>query len=173
MAVILTSLAGVIALPLPAFAQGSAAIEAETGNITSPFILTNGYVFQPWGTNLAHGGGAKYDITISQAGRYAILAFVSSPDHASSLAVNIDAEPTAPTMIWDIPASQEFANRIVSWRGDGTSTNAAPCRKVFNLSLGPHQIIIRGGADGGARLDRFSIVRIPAPPGGLRVVATP
>ncbi len=162
-----------IALPLSAFAQGNVAIEAEAGLITLPFIVTNGYVFQPVGTNLASSGRAAYDITISQPGGYVILATVSSPDHASSLAVNIDAEPTAPTMIWDIPASQEFANRTVTWRGDGTSTNAVPRRKVFNLLPGSHQIIIRGGDDVGARLDRFSIARIPAPPGNLRVVVTP
>ena len=86
------------------------------------------------GTNPAANGRAQYDITISQPGGYVILATVSSPEQASSLAVNIDAEPTAPTMIWDIPASQEFTNRTVTWRGDGTATNAVLRRKVFNLT---------------------------------------
>ncbi len=166
-------IAAVIALPLAAFAQGNVAIEAEAGLLTPPFSVTNGYVFQAMGTNLAASGRAAYDIAISQSGSYVILATVSSPEHASSLAVNIDAEPTAPTMIWDIPASQEFTNRTVTWRGEGTSTNAVPRRKVFNLTPGTHQIIIRGGDDAGARLDRFSLARIPAPPGNLRVVATP
>ena len=162
----------VIALPLSVFAQGKVAIEAETGLITPPFIVTNGYVFQAVATNLPASGRAQYDFTISQPGGYVILATVSSPDHASSLAVNLDSEPTAPTMIWDIPASQEFTNRTVTWRGEGTSTNALLRRKVFNLTPGTHQIIIRGG-DTGARLDRFSVARIPAPPSSLRIVATP
>ncbi len=166
-------IAAVIALPLSAFAQGNVAIEAEAGLLTPPFSVTNGYVFQAAGTNLAASGRAQYDITISQPGGYVILATVNSPEHASSLAVNIDAEPTAPTMIWDIPASLEFTNRTVTWRSDGTATNAMPHRKVFNLTPGTHQVIIRGGDAGGARLDRFSIARIPAPPGNLRVIATP
>jgi hypothetical protein len=166
-------LAVMIALPLSLFAQGNVAIEAEAGLITPPFIVTNGYVFQAVGTNLAASGRAQYAITISQPGGYVILATVSSPEHASSLAVNIDAEPTAPTMIWNIPLGQEFTNRTVTWQGEGAATNALPRRKVFDLSPGPHQIIIRGGDDAGVRLDRFSIARIPAPPGNLRIVATP
>lgn len=166
-------LAVVIALPLSAFAQGNVAIEAEAGLIALPFVVTNGYVFQTLGTNDAPSGRAAYDITISQPGGYVILATVSSPEHTSSLAINIDAEPTAPTMIWDIPVSQEFTNRTVTWRGEGTATNAVSRRKVFDLSPGSHQIIIRSGDAVGARLDRFSIARIPAAPGNLRVVATP
>lgn len=166
-------IAVLIALPLAASSQGNIAVEAEVGLITPPFVVTNGYVFQAMGTNLAASGRAVYDITISQPGGYVILAAVSSPDHVSSLAVNIDAEPTAPTMIWNIPASQEFTNRTVTWRGEGAATNAMPRRKVFDLSPGPHQIIIRGGDAAGARLDRFSVARIPAPPGNLRIVATP
>jgi hypothetical protein len=166
-------LAAMIALPLAAFAQGNIAVEAEAGLITPPFVVTNGYVLQPVGTNLAASGLAVYGVTVSQPGGYVILATVSSPERVSSLAINIDAEPTSPTMIWDIPASQEFTNRTVTWRGDGAATNAMPRRQVFNLTPGSHQIIIRGGNDGGARLDRFSIARIPAPPGNLRVVATP
>jgi hypothetical protein len=166
-------LAAMIALPLAAFAQGNIAVEAEAGLITPPFVVTNGYVLQPVGTNLATSGHAVYGVTISQPGGYVILATVSSPERASSLAINIDAEPTAPAMIWEISASQEFTNRIVTWRGDETATNAAPRRRVFDLTPGSHQIIIRGGDDGGARLDRFSLARIPAPPGNLRVVTTP
>jgi hypothetical protein len=166
-------IAAVFVRALSALAQGNVALEAETGLITPPFVVTNGYVVQAVGTNLAASGRATYDITISQPGGYVILATVSSPEHASSLAINIDAEPTAPTMIWDIPASQEFTNRTVTWRGDGTTTNAVPRRTVFNLTPGPHQIIIHGGDAGGARLDRFTVARIPAPPGNLRIVASP
>jgi hypothetical protein len=166
-------LAAVMALPLTGFPQGNVTVEAEAGLITPPFIVTNGYVFQAVGTNLAARGRAVYDITVSQPGSYVILATISSPEHASSLAVNIGAEPTAPTMIWDIPASQGFTNRTVTWRGDGATTNTLPRRKVFNLSPGPHQIIFRGGDPVGARLDRFSVARIPAPPGNLRIVTPP
>jgi hypothetical protein len=166
-------LAAVIALPLTAFPQGNVTVEAEAGLITPPFIATNGCILQAVGTNLAASGRATYAITIAQPGDYVIQATVSSPERASSIAINIDAEPASPTMIWDIPASQEFTNRTVTWRGDGAATNLVPRRQVFNLTPGPHQLIIRGGDAAGARIDRLSIARIPAPPGNLRVVATP
>lgn len=166
-------ISALITLSFSAWAQGNVAIEAEAGLITPPFSVTNGYVFQTAGTNLASSGRAVYDIAISQPGGYVIVVTVSSPDHASSLAVNVDAEPTGPTMIWDIPTSQAFTNRIVTWRGSESSTAKVPGQKVFNLTPGSHQIIMRGGDDAGTRIDRFSIARIPAPPGNFRIVATP
>jgi len=162
-----------LAHALSAFAEGNITVEAENGNITSPFVGTNGCLVQALSTNLAAGGRAVYDVTISQPGEYVILATVSSPEHASSLAVNIDAEPTTPRMVWDIPASQEFTNRTVTWRGDRTATNASPSRQVFHLGLGLHQVIFQVADVAGARLDRFALARIPSPPGNLRVVVTP
>ncbi len=166
-------LAAVIMLPLTAFPQGNVTIEAEAGVITPPFIVTNGGIFQAVGTNLTASGRAQYDFTLLQPGGYVIQAMVNSPERASSIAINIDAEPTSPTMIWNIPPSQEFTNRTVTWRGDGAATNLVPRRQVFNLTPGPHQLIIRGGDTAGVRIDRLSIVRIPAPPGNLRVITTP
>lgn len=163
-----------MALSLSAFAQVNVPFEAEAGLIAPPFIATNGYVVQPLETNFANSGRAQFDIIISQAGSYVIRANVSSPDHPSSVYVNIDAEPTAPNMIWDIPLSLEFTNRTVTWRSDGTPTDNGCCPKVFNLTSGSHQLIIRGGV-AGARLDRFSIVPFTRPPAPikLRIVPTP
>lgn len=158
---------------LSAFAQGNVSLEAETGRITPPFAVTNGCLVQALATNLVESGCAVYDLTLSQPGDYVIVAIVSSPGYASSLAVGIDSEPTTPNMIWDIPVSQEFTNRIVTWRGDGAATNAVPQRKVFNLTSGSHQVIFRVGAGAGAQLDRFSLARIPSAPGNLRVVTSP
>ena len=59
---------------LSAFAQGNLAIEAETGSITPPFVVTNGCLVQVLATNLVDDGRAVYDVTISQPGDYVILA---------------------------------------------------------------------------------------------------
>jgi len=118
------------ATALSAFAQGNITIEAENGSITPPFVVTNGCVVQVLATNLVDGGRAVYDVSISQPGDYVILALVSSPERASSLAVNIDAETKSPQMLWDVPISQESTNRTVTWRGDEAATRAGPRRKV-------------------------------------------
>lgn len=171
----MSMIAALLALPLAALAQGQVSVEAEAGLITAPFAVTNGCLCQMWGTNFTQGGRAEYVINLVEPGDYVILATVSSPERVGSLGVNIDAEPTAPGMIWDIPVSQDFTNRTVTWR-EVASTNSPPHRKVFRLSAGPHQLILRAGEEAGVRLDRISLARIPSPPlppGNLRVVTTP
>ena len=84
--------AAVITLPLSTFAQVNVAIEVATGVIASPLIATQSCVIQAVGTNVPLSGRAAYDITISQPGGHVIVATVSSPEHASSLAINIDAD---------------------------------------------------------------------------------
>jgi hypothetical protein len=70
---------------------------------------------------------------------------VNAPNNgANSFFVNIDAEPQDPYMIWDIPVTTGFGQRIVSWRGNGTFDADQFVPKVFNLSQGAHQLIIRG-----------------------------
>jgi hypothetical protein len=76
-------------------------------------------------------------------------------------------------VIWDIPVSHGFTNRTVTWRSEGTATNAVPHRRIFRLTPGPHQVVFRGGEEAGARLDRIAIARIPSPPGNIRIVVTP
>jgi len=67
------------------------------------------------------------------------------------LFLNIDAQPTDPTMIWDIPLTTGFTSKTVSWRGNGVVSSTSPsgltaqfAPKVFNLSAGVHRLIIRG-----------------------------
>ena len=72
------------------------------------------------------GGSAIYAFAISNSGIYTVAANVNAPsDGANSFYVNIDAQPTDPTMIWDVPVTSGFTNQIVSWRGDETDNNSA------------------------------------------------
>ena len=68
----------------------------------------------------------------------------ASNDGSNSMFVNIDGEPANPGMIWDIPVTQGFEERTVSWRGNGTPDSPQFVTKTFNLSAGQHELIIRG-----------------------------
>ncbi len=149
--------------------------EAEAGVVTSPFIVTNGYIYQTMLTGVTNGGRAAFAFTVSTAGTYTVTAVVDAPsDAANSLFVNIDAEPQDPYMVWDIPFTSGFETRTVSWRGNGTADQSEFVPKVFNLSQGQHQLIIRG-REGGVRLDRIAVVikARPKAPTNLRVASAP
>jgi hypothetical protein len=120
--------------------------QAPSGAITFPFITTNGYIYQPFETNtLAHEGRAVYNFTLAAAGNYVIRAAVNAPNEgANSFFMNIDAEPQDPYMVWDIPVTAGFEQRVVSWRGNGTFDHSEFVPKVFSLTQGSHQLIIRG-----------------------------
>ena len=162
-----------LAVPVSASLGQSLTIEAESGVISAPFAVTNGYVYQPLQTGVTNGGRAVYDFTITNGGRYAIKASVSTPTTSSnSFFVRIDGEPQDPDSVWEFPANTTFTEHIVSCRGNTSPSS----HTVYILSQGPHQLIIRGsGAN--ARLDRLEIVRVPesppAPPGKLRIVTRP
>jgi len=112
---------------------------ATSGAISAPFIVDNGVIYQTTQTGATDGGRAVYDFTIVNPGDYIVVASVNAPDQsADSLYVNIDAEPVDPTTIWDIPTTAGFASRTATWR----STGSTP--KVFTLTAGTHQLIIRG-----------------------------
>ena len=149
-------------------------IEAESGVISAPFVVTNGYVYQPVQTIVTNGGCAIYSFTITNAGEYAIQALVKAPSPTeNSFYLNMDAEPQDPDMTWDIlPPTVGFQNRLVSWRGNGTSDTNQYVPKYFNLASGTHQLIVRGRA-ANTQLDRLVITRRPSPPTGLRIVTTP
>lgn len=121
-------------------------IPATSGVITAPFIITNGYVFQPVETGVSDGGRAVYSFTTIQAlGNYIIEAVVNAPDGGThSFYMNIDAEPEDPYMIWDVPVTSSFMQQTVSWRGNGTPDNNQFVPQVFILNPGTHQLIIRG-----------------------------
>ena len=137
---------------------------STTGVITPPFqvvsntlfqpafILRPAYISQPAYTSVADGGQAVYLFVITVAGNYVVNALVNAPGtDNNSFFVNIDARPTDPLMIWDIPVTTGLTIQTVSWRGDGTVSSSSPsgltaqfAPKVFSLSAGLHQLIIRG-----------------------------
>src|SRR6185312_10911390 len=96
-------------------ATGLVVLPAD-GIIASPFVLTNGYIYQSvQTTDPTLGGSAVFNFVITNSGSYTISGYVNAlSDAANSFYVNIDAEPTDPMMIWDIPLTSGFANEAVS-----------------------------------------------------------
>jgi hypothetical protein len=129
--------------------------------------VSSSYIFLP---SPAPGdissGTAAFNFTVATAGSYEIQALVDAPNtSANSFAVNVDAPPQDPTMIWDIlPITSGFEQRIVSWRGSGSENNDQFVPKVFGLSAGAHQIFFKGEEPGTA-LASFTLLQvIPAAP---------
>jgi len=141
------------------------------GDITTPFVYTNGYLSQLIQTlDPTLGGRAAYSFTITYPGNYIIQSLVNAPnDGANSCYLNIDAEPQNPTMIWDIPTSSSFEKRVVSWRGNGSDVNNQYVPKIFPLTKGIHQIILRG-REANVQFQSFVILQLPPAPRNLRVV---
>jgi len=91
-------------------------------------------------------------------------------DGNNSLFVNMDAEPVAPGMIWDIPITSGFERRVCSWRGIGTDTANQFSPQIFQLSAGSHTLIVRG-RESGVQVDRIELTKVnaPAAPTNLRL----
>jgi len=147
---------------------------ADSGTFSAPFIASNGTLSQLALTGVNNGGRAAYNFNIVHAGNYLVSALVRAPnDGQNSFYVNIDAEPTDPLMIWDIPVSTSLTKQTVSWRGNGNGAPASSqyAPKVFALSAGAHQLIIRG-REANTTLGTISILAMPpklqvhAVPGG-------
>jgi hypothetical protein len=126
---------------------------ATSGTISAPFYITNNNaIVQPAYTTLSLAGQAVYNFNVSAAGNYVVTAQVNAPGtDNNSFFVNIDAQPTDPGMIWDVPVTSGFASQTVSWRGNGTADTNSPsgmtaqyAPAVFNLSAGTHQLIVCG-----------------------------
>ena len=131
-------------------------ISPSAATITMPFALSGGMISQPLQTTVTAGGSAVYQITNSVPGNYVISAQVKAPNaSANSFYVNVDAQPTDPTMIWNLAVSTALTNETVSWQGISDTTP-----KVFFLSAGAHQVIVRG-REGNAQLG--GITFLPAP----------
>jgi hypothetical protein len=125
--------------------MASLTFAASSGTITSPFVVSNGVVFQRTETGVTNGGRATFSFTVPGTGDYLVSGLVNASTTArNSFYVNIDAEPTDPFMIWDIPVTSGWANRTVAWRGNSSSEVDQFTPKVFNLAQGPHQLILRG-----------------------------
>ncbi len=161
---------GVEAPPPP---PGTLTFEAESGSITSPFVVSGGAVSQGSQTGVTDGGRAAYSFTLTNAGDYVIQAVVNAPSDAeNSLYVNIDGEPTDPYDVWQVPITSGFQTLLVNWQGGGTFDNPQFVPKAFTLSAGTHTLIFRG-REANTQLDKFSILKLPSPPQNLRVISSP
>jgi len=147
----------VVTFPQPA---AGLTLQATAGTISTPFIVINGIISQAGFTGLDAGGRMTCPFAISEAGNYVIAVQVNAPhEGANSFFVNIDDEPTDPEAIWDVPLTDGFAERVVSWRGTGTPAQSQHVPKVFQLAAGTHQLIIRG-REGNCQLGVISIASI-------------
>lgn len=136
---------------------------ATSGALTVPFVALNGIVSQNLLTSLVGSGEGVYTFTIDVPGNYTVSALLNAPsDGENSLYFNVDAEPTDPYMVWDIPVTSGFTNVAGSWRGNGTSTSSQFVPKIFNLTAGDHQLYVRG-REPNTQLQSFTI----APPTSL------
>lgn len=125
--------------------QPIATFPVSAGVVSAPLVLTNGYISQPEQTDVAGGGKAIYNFTITNAGNYVIQAVVNAPgEDANSFYVNVDTQPEDPVMIWDIEPTNGFEERTVSWRGNGDASSDEFAPKRYNLSAGAHKLIIVG-----------------------------
>lgn len=147
-------------------------LQSGSGSITTPFTLTNGYLFQDVLTaDPTVGGRVAFTFMVTNAGSYVIKAIVNGADGgANSFFVNLDAEPQDPTMIWDFPETSGFESRLVSWRGTGTDLDDEFVPMIFDLSLGQHVLIIRG-REANAQLRTITLVKRLDPPRGLRILS--
>jgi hypothetical protein len=142
------------------------------GTITAPFVYTNSSISQPLQTfDPALGGSAVYSFKITYPGNYILQGLVNAPNiTANSFFLNIDAEPVSPAMIWDIPTTSNFEQRVISWRGNGSEANNQYVPKVFALTQGVHRVIIRC-READVQLKSFVILQLPPAPLNLRVVS--
>jgi len=139
-------------------------LNAASGAISSPFIATNGVVYQTVQTGVTNGGRAAYTFTAPSNGDYIVSMVVQATDNsADSMYVNIDREPTDPAMIWDIPNAAGFTNEVVTLRGNSTTSVPQFSPAVFTLSAGTHQLIIRG-REPNTSFQSITISQVPSMP---------
>jgi hypothetical protein len=136
---------------------------ASAAALTAPLALTNDYIYLTTAqAELPDGGKAVFNFSVTNAGNYQIETLVNAPDEASnSFFVNIDAPPTDPDMIWDIPLTTGFEMRVISWRGNGDSGTDEFTPKTFKLETGAHTLVMVG-REPGTLLKSLTIN--PAPP---------
>jgi hypothetical protein len=148
--------------------------QAESGTITAPFTVANGAISQSVTTDVTTGGTASYVFTVPTNGTYVVSALMNAPSAGeNSIYINVDATPTDPTMIWDIPVTSGFENRTASWRGGGTIDTNEFSPKIFTLSAGQHSLIIIG-READVALDTIQLQSAPLgrplPPANLTVI---
>jgi len=150
-----TASSGLLPPPIVNLKPG-ATLTPDLATITAPFILSGGMISQALQTTVTTGGSLVYNITNAIPGNYVIWAQVKAPStNANSFYINIDAQPTDPMMIWNLAVSSALTNEVVSWQG---ISDFVP--KVFFLSAGNHQVIVRGRE---ANVQLGAITFMPAP----------
>ena len=134
-----------------------ATFEAESGLLGPGWAIAGGALTQDASGN---SGSIRITFVAPEAGDYLIKGLVRGPDPASnSFLMNVDAEPTSPTMIWDVyPPTAAFETRPVQWRGNATEEAPQHSPKWFTLASGPHTIVIRG-REAGAGIDKVFVDR--------------
>ena len=122
-----------------------AVLPASAAVLSGPMVLTNGYISQPQQTELAEGGKAIFNFTLTNAGTFVIKGVVYAADESmNSFYLNIDEAPQDPLMIWDMEVTNGFEEKTVSWRGNGDANNDEIAPKRFQLSAGAHKLILVG-----------------------------
>lgn len=147
---------------------------AGEANLTAPFALADGAIGQTVQTvDPVLGGRAAFAFTITYPGNYVVRGQVAAPSaSANSLFINMDAEPSSPTMIWDIPVTSGYETRLAGWRGNGSDVSNEFTPKVFTLSAGAHQLVIRG-REANVRIQSLIISQLPPAPGDVEVIPLP
>ena len=141
--------------------------EVEAMQIVSPFISGGGLVSQSSETtDPTLGGSAQARFTIPTDGGYHIKMRVDAANASSdSIFIDVDAEPTSPTAIWDVlPLTTGVQERTVGWRGNGGPSTPETPIKSWNLTAGVHTLYIRG-REASMELDYITVeADIPIPP---------
>jgi len=160
---------GVLGLAFSCLAEEAVVLSVESGKITAPFVVSNGFLWQLQSKVHGNPGRAVYHFALTSGGSYVLRALVNtSGEGPHSFLVNIDAEPDRTAMVWDVPRASGLTNQIVSWSSEVVPNQVRLPRKVFHLPAGEHDLIICGNA-GDAQLARFVLVGLPPAPTGLHL----
>jgi hypothetical protein len=135
---------------------------AIRGSMTGSMSTNGGYISDTTGGTPATAGTATYYFNLTNAGAYTLTASANAPNaSANSFYVAVDAFPTDPYDIWDMPITVGFSNVPVSWRGTSTNSTYEAAQflpKVWsNLTAGAHTLIVVG-REPGAQVAGFTFV---------------
>lgn len=158
------------ATPTPTPTPLGLSFDSTAGVIDPPFTVNNDNTISQTAqtTDPAQGGRAVYNFAVPSTGDYVVAANVSaSNEGTNSLFINIDGEPAAPTMIWDITVTTGLEQRTAGWRGTGSDAVDEFEPKIFTLTQGVHQLIIRG-REANTAVGHITVMKLPAPPTNLR-----
>jgi len=160
-----------VGVEAPPVSPGNLVFNATSGTLSGAMVSSGTYISQASQTGVTDGGRAIFSFTLTNAGSFVVQGLVNAAnDAANSVYMNIDADPQDPTMIWDIPLTSGFEQRIASWRGNGTVTANQFTPKLFSLAAGTHQLVIIG-REANTQIQTLAIVPVPPPPSNFRIVS--